>query len=664
MSENLKDPQKSVLETNFGNEKQVEYVPYSRLAHSPLKNVRTKKATGIEGLADSIFAKGLLQNLVVHKLDNSHAKTAPLGVCAGARRFAALELLFAAGKIDATFPVPVKVVSPAEALAASLIENQQREPMHPADQAEAFAKLIAEGKSLDYVAALFSVSAMTVQRRIKLAGISPKLTALFRNDEITLEQIIALAMTDDHAVQERLWFDAKDTWQRQPDRLRSAITNEEMSVRGKLVKFIGLDAYEFAGGSVRRDLFSNEENTGFIMDVELLQNLVSEKLVELAEQVRSEGWGWAETRIERDFNEIAKFGRLQQNTKVLTAEQQTELDTLQAASDALTKKQSDLDEEDEDEFQEIEENIDLANAAIERFNESLQYFDTTAMTFAGAFIIISHSGEAVIERGLVKKENVEDLQKCNSEISGFHSQTSSIDDAPKVKALHGEKLCKRLTAHRTAALQVELAARPDVALAVLLHSMVPVVFSSEYRGLYNMQAAQVRGDCVHYNLTGNADDMEGSTAWELIAVDRKEWVDQLPKNFNELMLWLLQQEQSMLLRLLAFCTAANVSGISGTDAAHPINVISNVVELDMNKYWKPTRASYFDHVTKGRIVDVVSAAVSPEAAADLMAMKKGDAAAAAEIRLASSTWLPEVLTNRDITKCHFHVASREEETEE
>jgi ParB family chromosome partitioning protein len=55
----------SVLETDFGKEQPVEHVPYSRLRLSPL-NVRTKPLTGIQGLADNIAAKGLLQSLVVH----------------------------------------------------------------------------------------------------------------------------------------------------------------------------------------------------------------------------------------------------------------------------------------------------------------------------------------------------------------------------------------------------------------------------------------------------------------------------------------------------------------------------------------------------------------------------------------------------------------------
>ncbi len=67
----------------------------------------------------------------------------------------------------------------------------------------------------------------------------------------------------------------------------------------------------------------------------------------------------------------------------------------------------------------------------------------------------------------------------------------------------------------------------------------------------------------------------------------------------------------------------------------------------MTKYWKPTRATYFDHVSKARITEVVSAAVSPKVAADLAKMKKADAAAAAELRLANVAWLPEILTDRD-----------------
>jgi ParB family chromosome partitioning protein len=113
--------------------------------------------------------------------------------------------------------------------------------------------------------------------------------------------------------------------------------------------------------------------------------------------------------------------------------------------------------------------------------------------------------------------------------------------------------------------------------------------------------------------------------------------------------WLLDQDPgTALLDLLAFCTASSLDGIATREGAHPINAISNAVELDMTRYWTPTRTAYFDHVPKARIMDIVANAVSPKAAADLSSMRKADAAAAAELRLANAHWLPDILTHRDV----------------
>jgi ParB family transcriptional regulator, chromosome partitioning protein len=105
------------LETSFGNEAQIEYVPYGRLCRSPL-NVRKKAPTGIEALAGTIAGKGLIQNLVVHEM-KGRAKVPKLGVCAGQRRLAALDLLFSQGRIPKDYQVPVLIVSDGEAVAAS-----------------------------------------------------------------------------------------------------------------------------------------------------------------------------------------------------------------------------------------------------------------------------------------------------------------------------------------------------------------------------------------------------------------------------------------------------------------------------------------------------------------------------------------------------------------
>jgi len=192
----------TVVESRFGNDTQIEYVPLGLLCKSP-HNVRRKAPTGIEALAGNIAAAGVMQNLVTHEM-KARGKQRKLGVCAGQRRLLALELLRTTGRIDDSYPVPVKVVSEADAVAVSLIENQQREPMHPADACEAFRLLVNEGRTVDYIAALFSLSEIQVQRHLKLANVSPRLIDVFRDDGMTLEQIRTLALTDDHELQEHI----------------------------------------------------------------------------------------------------------------------------------------------------------------------------------------------------------------------------------------------------------------------------------------------------------------------------------------------------------------------------------------------------------------------------------------------------------------------------
>ena len=77
----------------------------------------------------------------------SRAKLPKLGVCAGRRRLAALDLLCEQGQITKDYLVPVLNVSEGEALATSLIENRTREAMHIADKWVAFGFLTEGAKA-------------------------------------------------------------------------------------------------------------------------------------------------------------------------------------------------------------------------------------------------------------------------------------------------------------------------------------------------------------------------------------------------------------------------------------------------------------------------------------------------------------------------------------
>ncbi|MEY1594094.1 ParB N-terminal domain-containing protein [Burkholderia sp. Bmkn7] len=640
----------AVLETNFGNEQPVMTVPYSSLQRSPL-NVRTKPPSGIAGLAANVRAKGLLQNLVVHEIKGTRGKHRKFGVCAGQRREAALDLLFEQKHIAADYPVPVRIVSEGEALAISLIENSEREGLDPFDVLRSYRMLADEGRSVDYIAALFSASPITVKRRMKLASVSPKLLELLREDAITLDQLAALALADDHDTQEHLWFEANE-WQRQPHYLRQAITCAEIDAsRSRLVRFVGLAAYEAAGGYVRRDLFSDDEHAGYIADSDLLQHLTAQKLDAAAETVRAEGWGWTETRVERDVLELNRYGRLRPAQRPYTDEEQRELDALTAQQAELSHKLAAPAEDDEDAYDEAErldDEIGRVEAAISALESRAIVWDAAQMAEAGAFVIV---GAQVIERSLVRREGSAALDAADAIVTGTaEADAPATADAPvKIKPVHSATLCQRLTAHRTAAVHVELVAQPAVALAAPLQQLIPQALPEHYGDTFAPRYLALSGNNNRDNLLRAADDLPVGTAWNAIETQRTRWIAELPASQADLLPWLLRQDAyTTLLDLLAFCTGTMLDGIATSEAPHSINALADALSLDMARYWTPTRTAYFDHVSKARIAEVVSGAVSPKIAADLGKMKKSDAAAAAELHLAKVAWLPEILTGREI----------------
>lgn len=274
------------VQTPLSVSQELLLIPVSQLRPSA-RNVRKTSGTSISELASSIARVGLLQNLTVTAAsDGEHYE-----VVAGTRRLAALKLLTKRRKIAKEHEVPCLLVPDESARTVSLTENVQREAMHPADQFEAFAALIAEGRPIEDIAADFGVTPLVVQRRLKLANVSPRLLADYRADAVTLDQLMALAITDDHDAQEAAFYDAPQ-WQRRPQGLREHLTAREIdATHDPLARFVGLEAYEAAGGGVRRDLFSDDTRGAYLTDAALLESLAREKLAAVADDIRAEGWG-------------------------------------------------------------------------------------------------------------------------------------------------------------------------------------------------------------------------------------------------------------------------------------------------------------------------------------------------------------------------------------
>jgi ParB family transcriptional regulator, chromosome partitioning protein len=240
-------------------------------------------AAALEGLAASIKADGLLQNLVVRK------KGKKFEIVSGERRFRALALLAERGDIEKSHPIPVDVksgLSADDALRLATVENIQREALAPLDEADAFAAMLAGGASFEDVAVKAGVSVLAVKRRLALASLCDEAKAQVRAGEMSLgcAEALTLGTTDQQrAVLERL---AEDHWEPEPETIRDMLAGEKPSMADALFP---IEAYS---GSVTADLFADAAETLFD-DVEQFHRLQEEAVAALAAKHAAAG-SWVE----------------------------------------------------------------------------------------------------------------------------------------------------------------------------------------------------------------------------------------------------------------------------------------------------------------------------------------------------------------------------------
>ena len=539
-------------------------------------------------------------------------------------------------KIAPDHPVSCEVRDGEDATEISLAENEMREAMHPADQFEAFRKLADDGKGPEEIAARFGTTPKIVGQRLKLAVVSPKLIALYRKEEMTLDCLMAFTVCDDHKQQEKVWA-GRPKWGIDADHIRDALTEKHVAADSRLAQFVGVKAYEKAGGAVLRDLF-DDENAGWLTDPALVDRLASDKLEKAAEALRGEGWKWVEIIPDLDWESTKGFAKAEPTRTPPTAAQQKEIDKLTAEGNALIDEHGDEPEDEAaaDRLYEIQQRI-------EELSEGEITWPIDAKANAGVVIGIGHEGELVIRRGLIRPEDKAAARKADKARNGDAAQTGEKDETA-TSGLSG-KLVEDLTAHRTAALQAMLADNPKVALAAVVHALTLGIFYAGSRGdsVLRINPAVVCPD-------RSAEGIEASKAHKQLEAATKAVRKRLPKADSKLWDWLIEQDQKTLLALLAICAGHTVDTVEkkrGSFEASPsmchAGQLAQALKLDMADYWQPTAASYFGHVPKGLILDAVAEGIGKPAAGKITGLKKDAMADKAGELLAGKGWLPAIL---------------------
>jgi ParB family chromosome partitioning protein len=235
---------------------------------------------------------------------------------------------------------------------------------------------------------------------VRLAAVSEKLLAIYAEDGMSLEQLMAFTVTTDHARQEQVWDAIQKSWSKDPYQIRRMLTERAIPTSDRRAVFIGLDAYEAAGGVITRDLFA-EDDGGWLETAGLLDRLVTEKLKAEAETIATEGWKWVEAAINLPYGHDHHLRRLDGTPLDLTAEEKATIVALHAEHKRLADEYADAPELPD----EVDQRIGEIETALVKFRHRRVRFEPADIARAGAFVSIDEDGGLRVDRGYVRPED-------------------------------------------------------------------------------------------------------------------------------------------------------------------------------------------------------------------------------------------------------------------
>ena len=174
----------------------VRQVPVSQIDRNPGQPRVTFDDESLASLSESIRSSGILQPLLVTEQENGR-----FTIVAGERRFRAARL---AGLAEV--PCLVKTMTKEEAMAASLIENLQREDLNPVEEAEGIRSLMNEcSLTQEQIAARLGQSRPAIANTLRLLSLDSEMQNALRAGKLSAAHGRVLAGIKDEAFQKALF---------------------------------------------------------------------------------------------------------------------------------------------------------------------------------------------------------------------------------------------------------------------------------------------------------------------------------------------------------------------------------------------------------------------------------------------------------------------------
>jgi ParB family transcriptional regulator, chromosome partitioning protein len=568
---------------------QPQLIHVAKLEKSPLNVRKTLTREGIDEMKASIASHGLMQNLVV-----TAAADGGYRVVAGSRRLAALRELHEEGKLAADHAVPCQVVAEEHAHELSLAENTVRLTMHPADQFEAFAELIAQGRTAAEVAQHFGIEESLVLKRMKLGSVAPALIQAYRDDKLALECLMAFTLTDDHRRQLKVYKSLQDWQKDDPHHIRACLTEKLIDADCKMARFVGLEAYAAAGGTTRADLFENEV---YLEKPALLDRLATEKLNAIRRDLEAEGWAWIEINPDRDHSFIARSGRLQpvliDAPKALTDQHALLRDELAKLAETIKATQNEadraaLEQKQSDDSRRCEQLEEILSAHVG--------FDRMLKKLAGCYVSIGQDGTPFIDKGLVKpaqRKQLEQLQ-AGEEAAAPQAQAKAQADDRMPATLYRD-----LAACRQEAAQAEIARHPATAFDLMVFHAARSTLATPALGGPDVRFAR--------SYPSIADEKQSSPAAAALKAVRASLPSAWMRHAGDVEQFaafraLTDAEKQA---LLAYCVAVTLPpSLAPAKGKKPsaFDAALSLTGASMAAYWRPSKGNYLGRVTRDQLL--------------------------------------------------------------
>jgi ParB family chromosome partitioning protein len=353
-------------------------VPLSHLVPSRRNPRKVKPSVEAHHrLVALIRSQGLLQPLVVRPCEG---KPKHYELVAGERRLRALREIH---RNDGNPKIAciVRDVDVPTADAMSLGENFGREPMHPLDQAEAFAKLASgDGKDAQAIAAEFGVPDRYVRQRMKLATLAELVKAAYRQGEIDTAMAEAFAAVPQDR-QLEVWTETGGH-PHHAEHVRNIIAHAWIDAVHAL-----FDVSTLPEHAVSRDLFGDR----VLIERKAFMEAQTQALAGKLQAMREEGWAevvvgrredfqdrlYATDKPPREFDEATtrKLARIATRRQKLEAVVETIPDDDEARLNRLNQRHKALAAEEQ-----------------EILKEAPEYFSEAIKATSTAFLILDPDG--------------------------------------------------------------------------------------------------------------------------------------------------------------------------------------------------------------------------------------------------------------------------------